>query len=45
MTAFQKWALDFDDAPDELRTVHYVAGGQFYAIGKGTKFNYGPGKD
>lgn len=35
----------FDDAPDELRTVHYVAGGQFYAIGKGTKFNYGPGKD
>ncbi|HCN60808.1 MULTISPECIES: flavin reductase family protein [Mammaliicoccus] len=35
----------FDDAPDELRTVHYVAGGQFYAIGKGTKFNHGPGKD
>ncbi len=27
----------FDDAPDELRTVHYVAGGQFYAIGKGSK--------
>ena len=26
----------FDDAPDELRTVHYVAGGQFYAIGKGS---------
>jgi hypothetical protein len=22
----------FDDAPDELRTVHYVAGGQFYAV-------------
>lgn len=35
----------FDEAPDELRTVHYVAGGQFYAIGKGTKFNHGPGKD
>ncbi|WP_243350226.1 flavin reductase family protein [Parabacteroides sp. FAFU027] len=35
----------FDDAPDELRTVHYVAGGQFYTIGKGTKFNHGPGKD
>lgn len=33
----------FDDAPDELRTVHYVAGGQFYAIGKGSKFNHGPG--
>lgn len=35
----------FDDAPDELRTVHYVAGGQFYVIGKGTKFNHGPGTD
>mgnify|MGYP005977215097 CR=1 FL=1 len=35
----------FDDAPDELRTVHYVAGGQFYAIGKGSKFDHGPGKD
>ena len=33
----------FDDAPDELRTVHYVAGGQFYAIGKGSKFDHGPG--
>lgn len=35
----------FDDAPDELRTAHYVAGGQFYAIGKGTKFKHGPGVD
>ncbi|HCB3692621.1 TPA: flavin reductase, partial [Klebsiella pneumoniae] len=35
----------FDDAPDELRTVHYVAGGQFYAIGKGSKFEHGPGQD
>lgn len=35
----------FDEAPDELRTIHYVAGGQFYAIGKGTKFNHGPGQD
>lgn len=35
----------FDEAPDELRTVHYVAGGQFYAIGAGTKFNHGPGID
>lgn len=35
----------FDDAPDELRTVHYVAGGQFYAIGKGSKFDHGPGQD
>lgn len=24
----------FDDVADELRTLHYVAGGQFYAIGK-----------
>jgi len=23
----------FESAPDELRTLHYVAGGQFYAIG------------
>ena len=35
----------FDEAPDELRTVHYVAGGQFYAMGKGTKFDHGPGQD
>jgi len=35
----------FDEAPDELRTIHYVAGGQFYAIGKGTRFDHGPGKD
>lgn len=35
----------FDEAPDELRTVHYVAGDQFYAIGKGTKFSHGPGTD
>ncbi len=35
----------FDQAPDELQTVHYVAGGQFYAIGKGYKFNHGPGQD
>lgn len=35
----------FDTAPDELRAVHYVAGGQFYATGKGTKFDHGPGQD
>ncbi|MEV7663555.1 flavin reductase [Paenarthrobacter sp. NPDC089316] len=35
----------FDEAPEELRTVHYVAGGQFYAMGQGTKFNHGPGQD
>lgn len=27
----------FDDAPDELRTLHYVAGGQFFKIGEGLK--------
>ena len=35
----------FDTAPDELRTLHYVAGGQFYAIGKGIKFDRGPDMD
>lgn len=25
----------FDTAPDELKTLHYIAGGQFYQIGKG----------
>lgn len=35
----------FDDAPEDLRTVHYVAGGQFYQIGTGTKFNHVPEKD
>jgi flavin reductase (DIM6/NTAB) family NADH-FMN oxidoreductase RutF len=24
----------FDEAPDDLRTLHYVAGGQFYVIGR-----------
>ncbi|MCK3658261.1 flavin reductase [Pasteurellaceae bacterium Pebbles2] len=33
---------DFDNAPDELRTLHYVAGGQFYLIGEGVKFDKGP---
>lgn len=27
----------FEDAPDELRTLHYVAGGQFYAIGESVR--------
>lgn len=25
----------FDEAPDELKTLHYIAGGQFYKIGEG----------
>lgn len=27
----------FDQAPNELRTLHYVAGGQFYLIGEGVE--------
>jgi len=27
----------FEDAPDVLRTLHYVAGGQFYAIGESVR--------
>lgn len=34
---FRKGHWEFDDAPDELRTLHHVAGGQFYLIGKGLK--------
>ncbi|MNG46449.1 Flavin reductase like domain protein [compost metagenome] len=32
----------FDDAPMELKTLHYVAGGQFYVIGQGLMVNKGP---
>lgn len=32
---FRDGHWQFDDAPDELRTLHYVSGGQFYATGKG----------
>ena len=28
---------EFDTAPDDLRTLHYVAGGQFYATGQSIK--------
>lgn len=31
-----KWK--FDEADESLRTLHHVANGQFYAIGKGIKF-------
>lgn len=34
---FRNGHWEFDDAPDELRTLHHVAGGQFYLIGKGLK--------
>lgn len=29
----------FEQAPDAMRTLHYMAGGQFYAIGKGIHVN------
>lgn len=32
----------FDQAPAELKTLHYVAGGQFYVIGEGLLVNKGP---
>lgn len=32
----------FDDVADELRNLHYVAGGQFYITGKGIKIDGGP---
>ncbi|GJH40025.1 flavin reductase [Capnocytophaga sp. HP1101] len=38
---FRKGHYEFDEVPDELRTLHYVAGGQFYTIGKGMKFDKG----
>ena len=31
---FRDGHWEFDSAPPELRTLHYVAGGQFYAIGE-----------
>jgi flavin reductase (DIM6/NTAB) family NADH-FMN oxidoreductase RutF len=31
---FRDGRWHFDDAPPELRTLHYVAGGQFYATGE-----------
>lgn len=31
------WQID--EVPEELRTLHYVAGGQFYVFGKGLKFD------
>lgn len=34
---FSQGRWHFDDAPDELRTLHHVAGGHFYAIGDAVK--------
>ena len=35
--AFRNGHWEFDTAPDHLRTLHYVAGGQFYATGESIK--------
>ena len=32
---FRHGHWEFENAPDALRTLHYVAGGQFYVIGEG----------
>ncbi len=32
---FRDGHWQFDDAPDDLKTLHYVSGGQFYITGKG----------
>lgn len=29
----------FEDAPDALRTIHYIAGGQFYVIGESVNYS------
>lgn len=39
---FKNGHWHFDEAPEELRSLHYIAGGQFYAIGKGINLGYGP---
>ena len=36
---FQNGRWLFEQAPDAMRTLHYMAGGQFYAIGKGINLN------
>ena len=38
---FENGHWKFDEAPDDLKTLHYVAGGQFYRIGKGLTVNKG----
>ena len=39
---FKHGHWQFDNAPDEWRTLHYVAGGQFYTIGEGFNLKQGP---
>lgn len=39
---FEDGHWKFDEASDDLKTLHYIAGGQFYKIGKGLNLNRGP---
>lgn len=39
---FQGGRWHFDEAPDSLRTLHYVAGGQFYATGASVRVEKNP---
>lgn len=39
---FSNGHWNFDNVSDELKTLHYVAGGQFYLTGKGLKVQGGP---
>ncbi|NOL48908.1 flavin reductase family protein [Pelistega europaea] len=32
----------FDEATDDMKTLHYIAGGQFYKIGEGLKLQHHP---
>ncbi len=40
---FEDGHWKFDEASDDLKTLHYIAGGQFYQIGKGINLTKGPG--
>ena len=40
---FEDGHWKFDEASDDLKTLHYIAGGQFYQIGKGINLTKDPG--
>ncbi|NEN75115.1 flavin reductase family protein [Pelistega sp. NLN82] len=39
---FENGHWKFDEVSDELKTLHYIAGGQFYLTGKGLNVGHGP---
>lgn len=39
---FDNGRWKFDELPDDLKTLHYVAGGQPYQIGKGFNLSRDP---